>query len=170
MMKIAGIKTCDTQNGEGLRVTLWTQGCPFRCKGCHNKETWNCEDGRDFTEKDRKYIFEELRKGQEFSILGGEPLIDRNRVELRYLLFDIRQEFPDMKIWLWTGRSWTDAKDKYKNIIKYIDVIVTEKYVDSKRINNPKEKEDFYRGSYNQKIIDVKKSLKENKIIMYKPK
>lgn len=167
-MKIAGIKTCDTQNGEGIRVTLWTQGCPFRCKGCHNQETWSYDGGREFTEEDKNYIFEELKKGQEFSVLGGEPLLSRNSLELKKLLKEIKEKYPEMKIWMWTGRTWTSAKRQFRSLLYFVDVLVTERFKENELIKEPMVKEDIFKGSFNQKVVDVQKSLERKELVLYK--
>lgn len=164
-MRISGIKTCDISNGPGLRVSLWTQGCPFRCEGCHNEETWNMNGGRDFSWEDLDYIEEQIKEGQNLSILGGEPLMQLKSMET--LLSYLKQTYPKLNIWLWTGFSW-DIIEKYP-IMKFIDVIVTEKF-DKNNLADfavTGDRNDLYRGSRNQEIIMAKKSFETGEKIYY---
>lgn len=164
-MRISGIKTCDISNGPGLRVSLWTQGCPFRCEGCHNEETWNMNGGRDFDWEDLDYIEEQIKEGQNLSILGGEPLMQLKSMET--LLSYLKQTYPKLNIWLWTGFSW-DIIEKYP-IMKFIDVIVTEKF-DKNNLADfavTGDRNDLYRGSRNQEIIMAKKSFETGEKIYY---
>ena len=164
-MRISGIKTCDISNGPGLRVSLWTQGCPFRCEGCHNEETWNMNGRRDFDWEDLDYIEEQIKEGQNLSILGGEPLMQLKSMET--LLSYLKQTYPKLNIWLWTGFSW-DIIEKYP-IMKFIDVIVTEKF-DKNNLADfavTGDRNDLYRGSRNQEIIMAKKSFETGEKIYY---
>lgn len=162
-MRIAAIKTCDINNGPGLRVTLWVQGCMFRCKGCHNKETWDLNGGKNFTHRDIMKMEEEILKGQNLSILGGEPLLNMEYIDkLTHVLNYFKCIKPDLNVWLWTGHQFEDVKD-YK-IMEYIDVIV------DGRFNEGLKDEHLYHGSSNQRVIDVQKSLKENMVILYNEK
>lgn len=164
-MRISGIKTCDISNGPGLRVSLWVQGCPFRCEGCHNKETWPMEGGREFESKDYNYLMQELSKGQNLSILGGEPMLYPQ--ELTELLEESKSKFKELNVWLWTGYTWDKIKDY--SIMKHLDVIVTEKFDKSDLANYELSlnRNDLYRGSRNQLVIDVQKSLQAGKIVEY---
>ena len=110
-MRYNRIKTCDTQNTDGLCVSLWLQGCPHRCEGCWNKETWSYDDGIPFGEREVEYILDELSYKQDLAILGGEPLIERNLSELTKLCIAVKNVRPDTKIWLWTGYIYEDIKD-----------------------------------------------------------
>lgn len=164
-MRISGIKTCDISNGPGLRVSLWTQGCPFKCEGCHNEETWDMNGGRDFSWEDLDYIEEQIKEGQNLSILGGEPLMQLKSMET--LLSYLKQTYPKLNIWLWTGFSW-DIIEKYP-IMKFIDVIVTEKF-DKNTLADfavTGDRNDLYRGSRNQEIIMAKKSFETGEKIYY---
>ena len=169
MLRISGIKTCDTENGPGLRVSLWTQGCPFKCDGCHNSETWSFCGGKRFAEHHMKYIIEELKEGQDFSILGGEPLLDVNSEQLEELLLNLKDRFPNLNVWLWTGREWEDALN-YDNILKYVDVCICGKYDKNNPVKDSDRNLEKYRyfGSKNQYIVDVKKSLDASKRILLK--
>lgn len=164
-MRISGIKTCDISNGPGLRVSLWTQGCPFRCEGCHNEETWDMNGGRKFGWNDYLYLKEELEKCSNLSILGGEPLLYQQ--DLMRLIVDMKTKNRNLNVWLWTGFSW-DIIEKYP-IMKFIDVIVTEKF-DKNNLADfavTGDRNDLYRGSRNQEIIMAKKSFETGEKIYY---
>lgn len=160
-MRYAEIKKNDVANGPGVRVSLWTQGCPHRCEDCFNFQTWDYDQGKEFTADTIDEILKLLKNApvkKDFSILGGEPLIKRNRKMLLLLLKVVKNNFPEINIWLWTGYEWEDIKDLY--LLKLVDVIVVGKFEKQNKDLSLK-----FRGSSNQKIIDVQKSLKENKII-----
>jgi anaerobic ribonucleoside-triphosphate reductase activating protein len=167
-MRYSAIKTCDIHNGEGLRVSLWTQGCKGYCgETCHNKETWDECKGKEFTEQEYKVIKEELLKGQNLSIIGGEPLEEYNINDLTIFLKQIKEEIPHLNIWLWTHFSWEDIKSL--ELIQYINVIIDGKYVDELKCDYRKTgiEGDKWRGSSNQRILNVQESLNKNKEILY---
>lgn len=148
-MRIADIKYPDTANGEGVRVSLWLQGCNRHCKGCHNPETWDFNGGRVFTADDKNSIYRllDLPWCDGISILGGEPLAQL--VELEPLLEDIKEKFPDKTIWLWTGNNFDDVR--YLKLFEYVDVVIDGAYIESlKDIRLP------YAGSSNQRVINLK--------------
>lgn len=161
-MRISYIETSSTANGLGFRVAVFTQGCPIHCPGCHNPESWDPDAGRLFTEEDKQLILSELSKPYIAGLtwVGGEPTIYIDEItEISKLA---KLQFPQKTIWLFTGYSWNHIKDT--ELVKYVDVAVTEPFILSKRdisANNP------FRGSTNQKLIDVKKSLAENKEISF---
>lgn len=148
-MRYSAIKTCDINNGEGMRVSLWLQGCPHQCKGCHNPETWDIDGGKIFTEKEAYIIWEEMAKGMDLSILGGEPLIRPNHEELDSFLKETKRRFPNSNIWLWTGYFWETIKDL--SLIKYLDVVIDGLFIEDLYEEGLK-----HRGSTNQNIINVK--------------
>ena len=104
-MRYSSINTCECVNGLGWGVSLFTQGCPIHCKGCFNPETWSFEGGKKFTCLQESKIYEALKPSYitRFSVLGGEPLISDNLSQLNSLLVSIKSNYPDIKIWLWTG-------------------------------------------------------------------
>lgn len=159
-MRYAAIKTCDINNGPGVRTTLWTQGCPFRCEECHNPETHDFTGGKLFGPDELNLIIKEIEKGQDFSILGGEPLIPQNLLMLEHIVKHVRLNNPGTNIWLWTGNKFEYIKDL--ELIKLIDVVVDGVYDKSKHNSDLK-----YCGSSNQRVIDVKKSLNTNSICLY---
>ena len=161
-MKYHNITHDDMLNGAGLRVVLWVSGCEHRCYNCHNKITWDIDNGLIFDDKAKKEIFDALEKdyikGITFS--GGDPLHKQNREEIFNLIKEIKEKFKDKDIWLYTGYTWEEINDL--DVLQYIDVLVDGKYIEE--LSN---EELEWRGSSNQRVIDVKKTLLEDKIIYY---
>lgn len=163
-MKFIKIKDNDIANGVGVTMSLWTQGCPHHCKGCFNTETWDFNKGKEFTELDLKYIFDNINKNdihRDLSILGGEPLCPQNIEGVINLCKEFKKIYPNKKIYLWTGYTLEEFNDTQKSILKYIDVIVDGKFIEEKRNLSLK-----FRGSENQRVINVKETLKNKKIIL----
>ncbi len=161
-MKYHNITHDDMLNGDGLRVVLWVSGCEHKCYNCHNKITWDINNGLIFDDNAKNEIFNQLEKdyikGITFS--GGDPLHKQNRTEVFNITKEIKAKFPKKDIWLYTGYTWEEINDL--DIIKYIDVLVDGKYIEE--LSN---QELEWRGSSNQRVIDVKKTLMEYKIISY---
>lgn len=163
-MKFIKIKDNDIANGVGITMSLWTQGCPHHCKGCFNTETWDFNKGKEFTELDLKYIFDNINKNdihRDLSILGGEPLCPQNIEGVINLCKEFKKIYPNKKIYIWTGYTLEEFNDTQKSILKYIDVIVDGKFMEEKRNLSLK-----LRGSENQRVINVKETLKNKKIIL----
>ncbi len=161
-MRYNKIRKMDISDGPGVRVSIFMQGCTFNCKKCFNPDTHDFNGGKEFTEDTINRILElgENENIQGLSILGGEPMHPNNIEGTTKLAKAFKEKFPSKTIWSWTGFSFDkDLKDK--EITKYIDVLVDGQYVDN--LHNPKLK---YCGSSNQRVIDVQKSLKEDKIIL----
>lgn len=162
-MRYAKIRKMDISNGPGVRVSLFVQGCTFNCKNCFNPETHDFNGGKEFTEETLAEILKLCEKDYivGLSLLGGEPLHPKNIETTTMIAKKFKEKFPDKNLWAWTGFLYDrDLKDK--EILKYLDVLVDGQYVD--------ELHDFtlkWRGSSNQRVIDVPKSLKENKIVLY---
>lgn len=152
----------DLLNGEGVRVTLWVSGCNHHCKNCHNPETWNEKVGQLFGSKVIQEIYNELSKPyvSGLTLTGGDPLYSNNRETIDDLVKEVKRRFPNKNIWLWTGYKWNEIKDL--SFIKYIDVLVDGEFVQNLYSPNLK-----WRGSSNQNVIDVKKSLEQNKMVLY---
>ena len=158
----------DMNNGDGLRVVLWLSACSHYCKNCQNQQTWNANSGVTFDHSAKEELFSELQKdyisGITFS--GGDPLHKNNVDELLNLIIEIKKGFPSKNIWLYTGFTWEEIfKSTYKirqQIVSECDVLVDGKYVDELR--NPSI---HWVGSANQRVIDVQKSLKENKVVLH---
>lgn len=160
-MRYAQIRKMDISNGEGVGVSLFVQGCHFHCKNCFNPETWDFNGGKLFTKKEEEYFINIAKRPyiDFISILGGEPLAQYKDDTLLNLLKRIKNELPDKKIYMWTGFIFESLNEKQKEILSYIDILIDGQFVD--------ELKDFklkLRGSSNQRIIDVKKSLKEDKV------
>lgn len=184
-MRYAQIRSMDISNGEGVGVSLFVQGCPFHCKNCFNSETWDFNGGKEWTEEikdkfmkliDRPYI-------KRVSFLGGECLAEQNLDEVLKLTQQIRISFPEKTIWLYTGFCWNDimcsfaglqadcvvldkkdieAWEKRRKIIFNVDVLVDGEYIDEQKDLSLK-----FKGSKNQRVIDVKQSLAQNKVVLY---
>lgn len=144
-------------NGDGLRVVLWVAGCAHCCKGCQNPITWDPDGGLQFDEAAKQELFEQLEKdyisGITFS--GGDPLHPANRLEVRNLAEEIKQKFPGKTIWLYTGDSWENVL--HYPIMKNVDVLVDGEYVQELR-----DTKLLWKGSKNQRVIDVKKTLAQS--------
>lgn len=163
-MKYAQIRKMDITNGEGIGVSLFTQGCPFHCKNCFNPETWDFNKGIEYTKETEDKIIRLLEPIYitRLTILGGEPLIERNIAPLTSLFMKVKEIYPEKKIWLYTGSNFETEKEKYIDLIKYVDIIIDGRYIDKLRNITLK-----FRGSSNQRVIDVQKSLRENKVILW---
>ena len=152
----------DISNGPGVRVSIFMQGCAFHCKNCFNPETWDFKLGEEFTDKTIDKVLELADKDYivGLSILGGEPMHPVNIEGTTKLAKTFKEKYPNKTIWCWTGFLFDkDLKDK--EVIKYIDVLIDGQYKD--------ELHDFrlkWCGSSNQRVIDVQKSLKRNKVIL----
>lgn len=163
-MKYAQIRKMDISNGEGIGIALFTQGCPYHCKNCFNPETWNFDGGNEWTQDTENQIISLLDNQYitRLTILGGEPLIERNKTPLYNLLRKIKEKYPDKKVWIYTGAKYEDIKDNFKEIFKYTDILVDGRYIDDLKDFTLK-----FRGSSNQRVIDIPKSIANNKIVLY---
>ena len=163
-MNIIRIEKNNLINGAGCRVVLWTAGCCHHCKGCHNPETHDSSVGEHFNEEHKKQLFEQLAEDNidGITLTGGDPLMLYNHKELIPLLKEIKDRFPDKTVWAWTGFTWDVIK--YTDIVKYIDVLVDGKFIEELK---PKRKNLRYRGSLNQRVIDVQKSLAADSLIYW---
>ena len=164
LVRYAGLDKNDIVNGKGFNVSFWTQYCPHKCKGCHNPETW-AKDGGTLIEYNQllQEIIEAIKANgiiRNFSILGGEPLCEENIYLVNSLIKDIKKIYPNILIYCWTGYNFEEIKEKYKETLENIDILIDGKFILEKRDVTLK-----LRGSSNQRLIDVKKSLKENKTI-----
>ena len=161
-MRYNKIRKMDVSNGEGIRVSIFMQGCTFNCKGCFNPETHNFNGGKEFTDETIDRVLELCSKEYivGLSILGGEPLHPNNIDGSTKLAKLFKEKYPDKTIWVWSGFLF-DRDLKGKEILNYIDVLVDGKF--DIELRNPMLR---WKGSSNQRVIDVKKSLKENKVIL----
>lgn len=168
-MKYADYYDCDICNGISVGMSLFISGCPFHCQGCFNPEAWSFEYGNDWTKEvedkflkliGRKYI-------KRVSFLGGSPLCDQNIGDVGLLIQKIKDKYPNKQIWVYTGYTWESIiknQNKYQ-ILHYIDVLVDGQFEYKK-----KNLTIAFRGSSNQRIIDVQKSLSSGEIILWNQK
>ena len=156
------IRKMDISNGPGVRVSIFMQGCHFHCKNCFNEETWDFEGGQEFTDDTIDKVLELSKKDfvKGLSILGGEPMHPKNIEGTTKLARAFKEAYPDKNIWVWTGYKFGETLDKDKEVFKYIDVLVDGQYVDE--LHNFKLK---WRGSSNQRVIDIKKTFENKKIV-----
>ena len=152
-MNISNITTCDVCNGEGLGVVVWVSGCDVKCPGCHNKETWDPSNGIPFTEEYKKLIYKELERPEisRITFSGGHPLMPCNLKDIKKLIYNIRKDFPTIKIWLYTGYVFEDLNTECKEIVNMCDVIVDGPYIEKLR-----DLSLSFKGSSNQRIIKIK--------------
>lgn len=162
-MKYHNITKDDMLNGDGLRVVLWVSGCEHHCHGCQNPVTWNPDDGLYFDQESKEELFAELEKpyvsGITFS--GGDPLYFTNIEKVTELCREVKENFPNKSIWIYTGYSWDELKH-LTALMKYVDVLVDGKFIKELADKNLK-----WKGSSNQRVIDVQRSLKEGKVILH---
>lgn len=166
-MRYNKIRKMDISNGEGVRVSIFVQGCHFHCKGCFNPETWSFEAGKEFTSQTLKTLLDLCLKDtvKGLSILGGEPLNEENFIGVLEIVKEFRnkEKLENKDIWLWTGYEIEDilSSEKKKEILKYLDYVVCGQFIEEEK--NLKLK---WAGSNNQRWIDVKSTLQENKVIL----
>lgn len=165
-MKFHNITKNDMLNGDGLRVVLWVAGCVHQCEGCQNSITWNPDYGIEFDENALIEIIEQLKEshidGITFS--GGDPVHPANLPTVTKIAKMVKDEFPDKTIWFYTGSTWEELllNENVQELLSYADVVVEGRFV--------KELLDVslpWRGSSNQRVIEVQKSLKTNKIVLH---
>ena len=178
-MNYLKIEHDDVCNGIGIRCTIWFTGCSHKCAGCFNKETWDENSGIEFDIEAKKELFDELSKdyisGITFS--GGDPLHENNIIEVNNIIQEIKKQFPNKTIWLYTGYTWEELSPNTlikgideestihnvrANIIKSCDVVVDGQYIDDLRDITLK-----WRGSSNQRVIDVQKTLQNGEIVLW---
>ena len=161
-MRYNKIRKMDIADGPGVRVSIFMQGCTFNCKNCFNPETHDFSGGKEFTDDTIARVLElcENENIEGLSILGGEPMHPKNIEGTTKHEKKFKEKFPSKNIWVWTGFLFDkDLKDK--EVMKYIDVLVDGQYVDE--LHDPKLK---WKGSSNQRVIDVQESLKQNEVVL----
>ena len=184
-MNYHDIKKCDMLNGNGIRVSLWISGCEHNCNRCQNPQTWNVNGGIPFDEEAERELFESLKKPyiSGITLTGGDPLHENNLQDVLNLVNKIRLLLPNKTIWLYSGYTWdeiwtpntsgTNLEGKYwqgwtidecyrQDILKQCDVFVDGKYIDKL-----KDVTLNWRGSSNQRVIDVEKSVQQKKVVLY---
>lgn len=184
-MRFSQIRSMDISNGEGVGVALFVQGCPHHCKNCFNPETWDFNGGKEWKEEVKDEFFKLIDRPyiKRVSLLGGSPLADQNLDDVFSLVKEIKMRFPDKSIWLYTGYTIDifeehnsdhteirvnpmskdmDCNIKRANIIRKCDVIIDGRFEEDKKDLTLK-----FRGSSNQRLIDIKKSLNEGEIVLW---
>ena len=161
-MRYHNITKDDMLNGDGLRVVLWVAGCSHGCKGCHNPITWDQNGGLLFDAAAKQEVFSELEKdyihGITFS--GGDPLHMANAYDVTQLAKEIKDKYPNKSIWLYTGAKWEEIK--HMKIVNYLDVLVDGEFIEEKKSGNL-----HWVGSSNQRVIDVKRTLVKDTIVLH---
>ncbi len=160
-MRYNKIRKMDISNGPGVRVSIFMQGCMFHCKNCFNPETHDFNGGQEFTDDTIKRVLDlcDNEHVEGLSILGGEPMHPNNIEGTTKLAKAFKEKYPDKNLWAWTGyKLEQDLKDK--EVVNYLDVLVDGQYVDE--LHNPTLE---WKGSANQRVIDVKKSIANHQII-----
>lgn len=157
-MRYAAIKENDIANGPGVNVSFWVQGCKNHCKDCQNPETWSFTGGKEFTKDALNNLFKALKANginRNLSILGGEPLCPENIPVTKYVIQQVKEKYPETKIYLWSGYYYDELiknKEIKEEIFPYLDILVDGPYINSQRDITLK-----WRGSRNQNIIYLKK-------------
>lgn len=169
-MYYSEIKECDIANGPGVRVTIFVSGCTHHCKGCFNEMTWDFQYGRQFGEQDIEKILKLLEPSYiaGLTLLGGEPMEYVNQQGLLPLLRNVKEKYPDKSVWCYTGyqfdkdilqdfcKKWQETQE----MLSYLDVVVDGEFVEELKDISLR-----FRGSSNQRIIDVKKSMQTGEIV-----
>lgn len=163
-MRYASIRSMDISNGSGIGVAAFVQGCHIHCTGCFNQETWDFNGGKEWTEEIENKFLDMVNKPYitRVSILGGEPLAVENCKDVYNLCKRIKQEFPNKKIWIYTGYTYEDLSDNQLKPVYISDVLVDGSYVESQ-----KDMTLHYKGSKNQRVINIPETLKQNKVVLY---
>lgn len=171
-MNYATIKNCDIANGPGVRVSLFVSGCTHHCKGCFNQEAWDFHFGKPFTQETIDRILAMLAPGyiRGLTLLGGEPFEPENQGPIVELLRQVKAKFPEKSVWAFSGylfdRDILPGKlgdpAITREYLGYLDVLVDGPFVEAK-----KDLALRFRGSSNQRLIDVPKTLKEGKIVLW---
>ena len=162
-MRYNKIRKMDISNGPGVRVSIFMQGCSFNCKNCFNKETHDFCGGKEFDDTTIERVLElcDNENIDGLSILGGEPMHPSNIEGTTKLAKAFKEKYPNKSVWSWSGYSFdNDLKDK--EVVKYLDVLVDGRYDDDLR--NPTLK---WKGSENQRVIDVQESIKNSNIVLF---
>lgn len=163
-MYYSGIKEFDISNGPGIRTSLYVSGCTHHCKGCFNKETWDFNSGVPYTLETEDYIIDQLKERDGLSLLGGDPFDNLKDLDLYDLIARVRKEYPDKTIWCWTGYTYEEIiknEDLY-NFFSLLDVVVDGRFIESKKDIKLK-----FKGSTNQRVINVKESIRTDSCIIH---
>lgn len=171
-MRYGAIKKCDIANGVGVRTVLFVSGCTHHCKGCFQPETWDFHYGEPYTKATEDEIIDSLRPDyiDGLTLLGGEPFEPQNQQELIFLLRRIRKELPDKTIWAFSGYTFEELTGESRarcavtdEMLSMLDVLVDGEFVEAQRNISLQ-----FRGSENQRLIDVPKTLETGEIVWWK--
>lgn len=163
-MKYADYYDCDICNGNSIGMSLFVSGCPFHCQGCFNPETWSFDYGKEWTKEIEEKFIELAGRDyiKRISFLGGSPLCDQNVKIVENIVRQLKNKYPNKQIWVYTGYNYETIIANKIEVLSYIDVLVDGKFECDK-----KDLTLAFRGSSNQRIIDVQKSLKLGEIILW---
>ena len=163
-MRYNKIRKMDISDGPGVRVSIFMQGCTFKCKNCFNPETHDFKGGTEFTDEtiDKVLSLAKPDHIKGLSVLGGEPMHPVNIDGTMRLVKAFKEKYPNKSVWVWSGFLYDDIMERNKEIFNYIDVLVDGQYDDS--LHDPTLK---WRGSSNQRVIDVKKTKENGKITLF---
>ena len=170
-MHYGAIKKCDIANGEGVRVSLFVSGCRNRCKGCFQPETWDFNYGNLFDNAAIEQIMTALENPsvRGLTILGGEPMEPENQPEILSLLRTIKQKYPDKTVWLYTGNTYEELNGEHRThtehteeILALVDILVDGRYIEEEKSLGLR-----FRGSKNQRVIDMNKTRDLGEIILW---
>lgn len=179
-MRYSQIRSMDISNGENIGVSLFVQGCHFHCNNCFNSDTWNFDGGKEWTAGTKKQFLKLINRPyiKRISFLGGECLANENLNGIYDIILSVKRGYPDKKIWMHTGYNFNEIfnpvitddldleRDRLielrKEIVKLVDVLIDGRFINE--LKDPKLK---FRGSSNQRVIDVQETLKQDKIILY---
>lgn len=173
-MHYGAIKKIDIANGEGIRTTLFVSGCRNRCPGCFQPETWAFDYGREFCERDAEEIYESLENPsvRGVTILGGEPMEPENQVGLLPFLRELKERYPDKTVWLYTGNLYEELTGEAgshekclpitRELLSYVDILVDGRFVEAEARLGLR-----FRGSANQRIIDMNKTRAIGELVIW---
>ena len=173
-MNYAAIKKSDIANGEGIRTTLFVSGCRNRCKNCFQPETWDFNYGQPFTDEVAEEIFKTFNNPivRGITVLGGEPMEPENQVGILPFLREFKLRFPNKTVWLYTGNLYEELTGKIKDhpkclditeeLLSYVDILVDGRYVEEEKQLGLR-----FRGSRNQRIIDMNKTRAQGSIVIW---
>lgn len=161
-MNYSEIKYCDIANGAGVRTSLFVSGCRRHCDGCFNSKAWDFDSGKPYTDEVEDAIIKSLKSPyvDGLSILGGEPLEPENVGMVGILACRVKRELQGKSVWLWSGDTYENVKDL--TIMRYIDVLVDGPFMEEKKDITLR-----FRGSSNQRVIDVVRSRDEGRVVMW---
>ena len=173
-MNYAKINKNDIANGSGVRVTLFVSGCTHHCKGCFNQEAWDFDFGQPFTEETEKELLEALSPSyiKGLTLLGGEPMEPQNQRALVGFLEKVKEKFPKKSIWCYSGYTFEELTSQSRarsevtdHVLSLIDVLVDGEFVEELKDISLR-----FKGSSNQRLIDLKTTLKMGKVVLWDDK